>query len=164
MSTSISSVNAGSTAASESAVKKSTLSNETKSRLEELGITYTEGMTEAEASAKIKEAEAQQGAPGQNQEESSSDILSEAKSLAELMGVAVTSDDVDEILDDIGAELEVMLEEAEKNPANLSQLSSYLTQLTSLDERYDYLVNQQENLFAAMNMVSTNNKISLGLE
>ena len=166
MSTSISSVNAGSTAASEAAVKKSTLSNETKSRLAELGIAYTEGMTEAEASAKIKEAEAHQGEQGQNQEENSSesDILAEAKSLAALMGVAVSSDDVDEILDDIGAELEVMLEEAEKNPANLSQLSSYLTQLTSLDERYDYLVTQQENLFAAMNMVSTNNKISLGLE
>lgn len=167
MSTSISSVNAGSTAASESAVKKSTLSNETKSRLAELGISYTEGMTEAEANAKIAEAEAQNNQQNQEQDgdsSSQSDILSEAKTLAASMGIAVDSDDVDDILDDIGAELEVMLEEAEKNPAKLSQLSSYLSQLTSLDERYDYLVNQQENLFAAMDMVSTNNKISLGLE
>lgn len=59
MTTSISSVNAGSTAASEVATKKSTLSSETKAKLEALGITATDGMTESEAKAKIAQAEAE---------------------------------------------------------------------------------------------------------
>lgn len=168
MSTSISSVNAGTSAANDSSVKKTTLSNETKSKLEALGITVTDDMTESEAAALIAAAQSQsssQQEQGNNQQDNSSesDILAEAKSLAASVGVAVSSDDVDDILDDIGTELESMLEEAEKNPSVLSQLSSYLTQLTSLDERYDYLVTQKENLFAAMDMVSTNNKVSLGL-
>lgn len=59
MTTSISSVNAGSTAASEVATKKSTLSSETKAKLEALGITATDGMSESEAKAKIAQAEAE---------------------------------------------------------------------------------------------------------
>ena len=80
------------------------------------------------------------------------------------MGVSVSSDaDLTEILDDIGAELEVMLEDAEGNPGILSTLSSYLSQLTSLDERYESLQNSLSGMYAAMEMVSTNNKIALGL-
>lgn len=165
--TSISSVNAGSNAASEVITKKSSLSNDTKSRLESLGITATEGMTESEAQAKIAQAqqENQTGEQGEQQGNSSeSEILSQAKSLASDVGVTVSSDaEVSEILDDIGAQLEIMLEEAENNPSILSALSSYLSQLTSLDDQYDNLQNSQSSMYAAMNMVSTNNKIALGL-
>lgn len=66
-------------------------------------------------------------------------------------------------MDDIGTELEVMLEHAENNPAILSQLSSYLSELTSLDDSYDALQSSQSSMFSAMNMISTNNKIALGL-
>lgn len=168
MTTSISSVNAGNTAASESVTKKSSLSSETKAKLEALGITATDGMTESEAKAKISQAEAQNNSQNQNNEQqgnsSESEILSEAKALANSVGVSVSSDaDVTEILDDIGAELEEMLEDVENNPAILSQLSSYLSQLTSLDDRYDTLQNSQSNMYSAMNMISTNNKIALGL-
>lgn len=168
MTTSISSVNAGSTAASEVATKKSSLSNETKAKLEALGITATDGMTESEAKAKIAEAEAEKNSQNQNNQQqgnsSESEILSEAKALASSVGVSVASDaDVTEILDDIGAELEEMLEDAENNPAILSQLSSYLSQLTNLDDRYESLQNSQSSMYSAMNMISTNNKIALGL-
>ena len=57
-----------------------------------------------------------------------------------------------------------MLEDADGNPAVLSQLSSYLSQLTNLDDQYDSLQSTQSSLYSAMNMVSTNNKIALGLE
>ena len=163
MTTSISSVNAGSSAASEAVTKKSSLSSETKAKLEALGITATDGMTESEAQAKISSAEAQNNSQNQdNQQENSSEreILSEAKALASSVGDA----DVTEILDDIGAELEVMLENAENNPAILSQLSSYLSQLTNLDDRYETLQSSQSNMYSAMNMISTNNKIALGLQ
>lgn len=168
MTTSISSVNAGSSAVSEAVTKKSSLSSETKAKLEALGITATDGMTESEAQAKISSAEAQNNSQNQdNQQENSSEreILSEAKALASSVGVSVAGDaDVTEILDDIGAELEVMLENAENNPAILSQLSSYLSQLTNLDDRYETLQSSQSNMYSAMNMVSTNNKIALGLQ
>ncbi len=168
MTTSISSVNAGSTAASEVATKKSSLSNETKAKLEALGISATDGMTESEAKAKIAQAEAEKNSQNQNNQQqgnsSESEILSEAKALASSVGVSVASDaDVTEILDDIGAELEEMLEDAENNPGILSQLSSYLSQLTSLDDRYESLQSSQASMYSAMNMISTNNKIALGL-
>lgn len=169
MSTSISSINAGSTSASEQLTKKSTLSSTTKSQLEALGISATDGMTEAEAQAKISQAKQEKDAQNQNQSNqgnnsSETEILADAKSLASSMGISVASDaDISEILDDIETELEAMLEEAEGNPAMLSQLSSYLSELTSLDDRYDTLQTAQNSMYSAMNMVSTNNKIALGL-
>lgn len=167
MTPSISSVSAGSSAASEAITKKSTLSSDTKAKLEALGITVTDGMTEAEAQNKIAAAEAEQNAQNQNNQQgnsSESELLSEAKALASAVGVSVSSDaDVSEILADIGNELEVMLENAENNPAVLSQLSTYLSQLTSLDDRYNSLQNSRASMYSAMNMISTNNKIALGL-
>ena len=65
MTPSISSVSAGSSAASEAITKKSTLSSDTKAKLEALGITVTDGMTEAEAQNKIAAAEAEQNAQNQ---------------------------------------------------------------------------------------------------
>lgn len=166
MSTSISAVSAGSTAASESLVKKCSLSETTKAKLEALGITATDGMTESEAQAKIAQAEAQQQSQNgdEQQNSSESEIFSRAKTLAAKVGVTVSSDaDVSEILDDIGAELEVLLEEAQGNPTRLATLSSYLSELTSLDDQYSSIQSAQNSMYAAMNMVSTNNKIALGL-
>ncbi len=166
MSTSISAVSAGSTAVSESLVKKSSLSETTKAKLEALGITATDGMTESEAQAKIAQAEAQQQSQNgdEQQNSSESEIFSRAKTLAAKVGVTVSSDaDVSEILDDIGAELEVLLEEAQGNPTRLATLSSYLSELTSLDDQYSSIQSTQNSMYAAMNMVSTNNKIALGL-
>ncbi len=166
MTTSISSVNAGSTAASEVLTKKSSLSNETKAKLEALGIPVTDGMTESEAQSKISQAEAQKQSQngGQQQNSSENEILSRAKTLASQVGVTVSSDaDISEILDDIGAELETLLEEAEGNPTRLSTLSSYLNELMTLDEQYSSIQSSQQGMYAAMNMVSTSNKISLGL-
>lgn len=164
---SISAVNAGNTAASEIVAKQqSSLSNETKAKLEALGITATDGMTESEAQSKIAQKEAENNPQNGSQQgnSSESEILAEAKALASSGGVSVGSNaDVSEILDDIGAELEEMLEEAETNPSVLSQLSSYLSQLTSLDDRYETLQNSQSSMYSAMNMISTNNKIALGL-
>ena len=82
MTTSISAVNAGSSAASEVLSKKSSLSNDTKAKLEALGITVTEGMTESEAKAKIAAKEAENNAQNQGNQQgnsSESEILSDAK-------------------------------------------------------------------------------------
>jgi len=170
MTTSINSVNAGSTAASESVVKKSSLSDSTKRELEALGITATDGMTESQARQKINDAKndkgADTGAEQQNDKQNASEteILSDAKTLAAEVGVTVASDaDISEILDDISNELEAMLEEAENNPGILSVISSYLSELTSLDDQYDSLQNFQTNMYSSMEMRATNNKLALGL-
>ncbi len=164
MTTSISAVNAGSSAASEALTKKSNLSSDTKAKLEALGIAVTDGMTESQAKAKIaaKEAEQKQNSGAGNSSES--ELLSEAKSLAADVGVSVSADaDINDILDDIGSELEAMLEDAEGNPSVLAQLSTYLNRLNSLEDRFDNLQTSQNNMYSAMNMISTNNKIALGL-
>lgn len=167
MTTSISAVSAGTTSAIDTATKKSTLSDETKAKLAALGITATEDMTEAEAQSLIAAKEAENNAQNQTSDQgnsSESEILAEAKSLASALGIAVsTDDDVSDILDAIGSELEVMLEDAENNPSRLAQLSSYFTQLSSLTDRYDNLQTAQAGMYSAMNMVSTSNKIALGL-
>lgn len=164
----ISAVNAGSSSVSEIVVKKSTLSDSTKAQLEALGIAATDGMTESEAQAKIAAAKQEQNAQNQGGEQqgnsTENELLAEAKTLAASVGVTVSSDeDLTSILDDIGAELEVMLEEAGNNPSVLSTLSSYLSDLTSLDERYDTLQTTLSEMYAAMDMQATNNKIALGL-
>lgn len=167
--TTISSVSSTSSAMNSAlAHKTSHLSETTKAQLEALGITVTDGMTEAEAKQKIAEVQAQREAQNDNQQQqgnsSESEILSDAKSLASQVGVSVSSDaDVSEILDDIGSRLEAMIEEANNNPAELSQIASYFSQLTSLNDKYDSVQSSQNSLYAAMNMVSTSNKIALGL-
>ena len=167
MTTSISAVSAGTTSAIDTVTKKSTLSDETKAKLAALGITATDDMTESEAQAKIAAKEAENNAQNQTSDQGNSsetELLAEAKSLASALGVSVSSDDdVSDILDAIGNELEVMLEDAENNPSRLSQLSSYFSQLTSLTDRYDNLQTAQASMYSAMNMVSTSNKIALGL-
>ena len=85
--TSISSVNAGSTAATEVATQKSTLSNSTKNELEALGITATDGMTEAEAQEKIAQAQQEENAENGDEQQGNSnesEILADAKTLAAL--------------------------------------------------------------------------------
>lgn len=167
MSTSISNVSATSNAATnDTNVKKSSLSESTKAKLEALGITATDDMTESEALSLIAETmQEQQSSSGnqQNQSDSESQILSEAKSLASAVGVNVSSDDATEILNAIGNELESLLEDAEKNPNMLPQLSTYLSQLSSLDSRYDTLIDSQESMYSAMNIISTNKKFEHGL-
>lgn len=170
MTTSINSVNAGTQAASEVAVKTSSLSDSTKRELEALGITATDGMTETQARQKInaakneKEAGGEGGEEGGSSNQSEAELLSDAKSLAAQVGVSVASDaDISEILDDISTELEVMLEEAQNNPNMLSVISDYLSELTSLDDQYDNLQSFQTNMYNSMEMTATNNKLALGL-
>lgn len=167
MTTSISGVNAGSVSASSSSNQKtSSLSEETKRKLEALGITVTDNMTESQAASLINSAQQKENDNSQNgqRQDSQSDVRADAKSLAQSMGISVSEDaDADEILNDIGEQIEVMLEGAEKNPSILSTISSYLSELTNLDDRYETLQSQQQAVFAALDTVSNNNKLALGL-
>lgn len=147
--------------------KSSHLSETTKAQLEALGIAVTDGMTEAEAKQKIAQVQAQRQTENGSQQQgnsSESELFSDAKALASQVGVSVSSDsDVSEILDDIGVKLEAMLEQAQGDSQKLSEISSYFSQLQSLDEQNDSIQSSQNSLYGAMNMISTSNKIALGL-
>ena len=158
--------NAAANAASANA-KTSTVSDSTKRTLEAMGITVTAGMTEAQAQAKIAEAQARKDTNnGENQQsESEAEIMADAKTLASAVGVTVSnSDDLSEVLDNIGEKLEQMIDESQNNPGVLSMLTSYYEELASLDEQYDELTSIQSGIFGAMEQTATSNKLALGLE
>lgn len=164
MTTSISSVNVGTTGVAASNQKTSSLSETTKKKLEALGITATDDMTESQALSLINSAQQKDVQQGGEKQDSKSDIRAEAKSLAESIGIAVSDDaEAEDILNDIGQEIELMLEDAENNPSVLSSLSSYLSELTNLDERYETLQARQESMFTAMETIGDNKKLALGL-
>lgn len=170
MTTSVSSVSSQTTqaAAAQTTQKKSDLSESTKRQLEALGIPVTDGMTEAQAQTKIQEAQRQEAAENgdnEGQNLSETEVLADAKSLAARVGVSYEEDEsVTEILDKISEELDAMIDEAGENPQEINTILEYYRELTSLDDQYDSIQTAQNSMYAAMNMVSTNNKIALGLE
>ena len=162
--TSISSI--GSAAASLSTHKIEELSSSTKQKLEALGIDPTTVTSEAQAQSLIAQAEAtkHQQNSGQQQGGNSSEqeLLSEAKSLASTVGVAVSSNDtLDDIIDNISAEIQVMLNSGDQS--QISQAQGYQAQLAEISDRADSIQTTQQNIFNAMNMVSISNKYALGL-
>lgn len=170
MTTSVSSVSSQTTqaAAAQTTQKKSDLSESTKRQLEALGIPVTDGMTEAQAQTKIQEAQRQEAAENgdnEGQNLSETEVLADAKSLATRVGVSYEDDEsVTEILDKISEELDTMIDEAGENPQEINTILEYYRELKSLDDQYDSIQSAQNSMYAAMNMVSTNNKIALGLE
>lgn len=170
MTTSVSSVSSQTTqaAAAQTTQKKSDLSESTKRQLEALGIPVTDGMTEAQAQTKIQEAQRQEAVENgddEGQNLSETEVLADAKSLAARVGVSYEEDEsVTEILDKISEELDTMIDEAGENPQEINTILEYYRELKSLDDQYDSIQSAQNSMYAAMNMVSTNNKIALGLE
>ena len=144
---------------------ESELSATTKKELEALGIPAEEGMTEAQAQTKIREARAEQaqrqGFSGTRMAEVTSDI----KSLAATLGLSIEDDEsVEDILVEISEELEAQIDEAEGNPQELSALMGYFRKLSALDVEYTTIQQGQAKLFNAMEMISQTNKQELGLE
>ena len=154
-------------AASVSTYKTEELSSSTKLKLEALGIDPTNVTSEAQAQSLIAQAEAtkQQHNSGQQQEGANSseqELLSEAKTLASAVGVSVSSNDsLDDIIDNISAEIQVMLNSGDQSKISAAQ--GYQSQLASLSDRVDSVQNTQQNIFNAMDMVSISNKYALGL-
>lgn len=168
MTTSVSGVSTQTTqaAAAQSPREKSDLSESTKRQLEALGIPVTDGMTEAQAQAKIQQVQKEEAAQnGEGQNLTETEVLADAKSLASRVGVSYGDDETaDEILSKISDELDAMIDEAGEDPQQINTILEYYRELKNLDDQYDNIQAAQESMYAAMNMVSTNNKIALGLE
>ncbi len=164
--TSISSISSAQSAAV-STYKNEELSSSTKQKLEALGIDPTTVTSEAQAQSLIAQAEATQHQQNSGQQQqggnsSEQELLSEAKSLASTIGVSVSSNDsLDDIIDNISAEIQVMLNSGDQSKVAAAQ--SYQSQLASISDRADSIQSTQQNIFNAMNMISVSNKYALGL-
>ena len=164
--TSISSISTAQSAAV-STYKQEELSSSTKQKLEALGIDPTTVTSEAQAQALIAQAEATQHQQNSGQQQqggnsSEQELLSEAKFLASTVGVTVSSNDtLDDIIDNISAEIQVMLNSGDQSKVAAAQ--GYQSQLSSISDRADSIQSTQQNIFNAMNMVSISNKYALGL-
>lgn len=164
---SISSINSTQSAAVSTYKTQEELSSSTKLKLESLGIDPTTVTSEAQAQALIAQAEATKNQQNAGQQQgggnsSEQELLSEAKSLASTVGVTVSSNDtLDDIIDNISAQLQVMMNSGDKS--KISQAQSLQTQLASISDRADSIQSTQQNIFNAMNMVSISNKYALGL-
>lgn len=78
--------------------------------------------------------------------------------------ISVSDDaNISDILNDIGAEIEVMLDSAIDNPSILSRVCDYFNELSNLDQEYDNMISLQANYDNVMKMTPENNKIALGL-
>lgn len=164
---SISSINSTQSAAVSTYKTQEELSSSTKMKLESLGIDPTTVTSEAQAQALIAQAEATKNQQNAGQQQgggnsSEQELLSEAKSLASTVGVTVSSNDtLDDIIDNISAQLQVMMNSGDKS--KISQAQSLQTQLASISDRADSIQSTQQNIFNAMNMVSISNKYALGI-
>lgn len=169
--TSINSINSTSAAASSLGVSKcNTISEETKKKLEALGLDPSSVTSEAEAQALItaaQEAQSQNNTGSQDKgggKSSANDILTDTKQLAKEVGVSVADNDkIDDILDNISIKVSKMIAEAQCDPAKMKPAEDFQSRLSVLIDENESLKTSMQSMFTAMNMVSISNKLALGL-
>lgn len=123
---SISIAGAASTASSSSAAQK--LTDETKNKLQALGVDTTNITTETQGQIALLQAQQAKGEKsghgGAGKEEMQS-LKAEATSLAEKLGVSVTSDEkLSEIMDAIGPALDAKISAAGNDEAKIAETQS----------------------------------------
>jgi len=175
MSSTINSISAASSSSENTSVKKSKISDATKRQLEALGIDASNVTSEAQAqsliSAKKTEQSFQNSLTGKTQDKSDtasqsseSSLISEAKSLAEELGVSVSSDDTfDDITAAISDAIEKLMDKSGNDPQALQRIQAYKTRLSQLNSQYSDVSTSNSNIYAAMSAQAATNKYMLGL-
>lgn len=81
----------------------------------------------------------------------------ELKTLAGQIGVVYSERETpEEILTRIAEELEAQIDEAENNPQELSTLMGYFNKLKGIDAMLDEINSVRNNIYTAMDLVTTN--------
>ncbi|MCD8377994.1 MAG: hypothetical protein LUB59_04305 [Candidatus Gastranaerophilales bacterium] len=173
MSTTISSVNSTTSSSTASTSTKSQISDSTKRQLEALGIDASSVTSESQAQALIAAKQAEQSFQdslymssddSSSTDSTESSLISEAKSLANQLGVSVASDDTfDDITAAISDAIEKLMDKAGNDPIALQRAQSYQTQLAQLSSQYSTVSSSNSSMYAAMNVQAANNKYMLGL-
>lgn len=146
-----------------SSYKGEELSNVTKLRLEALGIDPAVINNESQAKliiAQLEGAQKKNGYTEQKQGGTEQELLSDAKNLAEQVGVSVSErDSSEDILNNIIKTLNTM----SKDPAKAEFVQDIQDKLIIIAQRVNKIENTQQNIFNEMNMVSISNRLILGL-
>lgn len=141
----------------------SALSDDTKKKLEALGLDPTKYTTEAQAQAAItaaQEKQAQQSQQGGSNSYES--IKTEVNSLASTMGIEVGSNDkLEDILDKISTQITTLQASAGTDATKLADVNNYQAQYTTI-------TSELSKIEAAKNMTGASalanyNKAALGL-
>ena len=146
-----------------SSYKGEELSNVTKLRLEALGIDPAAINNESQAKliiAQLEGAQKKNGYTEQKQGGTEQELLSDAKNLAEHVGVSVSErDSSEDILNNIIKTLKTM----SKDSAKAEFVQDVQDKLIIIAQRVNKIENTQQNIFNKMNMVSISNRLILGL-
>ena len=156
---------------------KPQLSASTKRKLESLGIDPTLVTSESQAlsliasrqSEKSFEQFAVQQEPKQddnkvNNSSSESSLISEAKALAEQLGVSITSEDTfEEITAEIASAIEDLMNRAANDPQALQRAQAYKMQLNNLTSQYGDVSTSNANIYSAMSLQAYNTRYMLGI-
>lgn len=148
-------------------VKSNELSEETKAKLQALGIDPTTVSSEAEAQSLIGQVESMSKTDQARPQSNSSDqsLLTRAQELAEDVGVKVSQrDTTDEICKKIAEKLEQLAAQYGNDSAMMSTIQDYQRELAGIDSRYSKTIEPDKSIFAAMNVISASNKYALGLK
>lgn len=151
------------------------ISASTKRKLESLGIDPMLVTSESQALSLIASRESEKSfdiyANGQeeqpkaeNTNSTESSLIQEAKSLAEQMGVIVSSEDTfEDITANISNAIRDMFGDAAYNPQVLQQIQAYQAQLSNLTTQYNDITSANSSMYYAMDMQAANTRYMLGL-
>ena len=155
---------------------KPQISASTKRKLESLGIDPNLVTSEAQALSLIAARHAEKSfeqyavvqEPAQQTEQtnssSESSLVSEARSLAEQLGISISSDDsFEDITAQIGSAIQNLFERSVNDPQALQRAQAYKAQLASLTTQFSDISNTNSSLYSAMSLQAYNTRYMLGL-
>lgn len=149
------------------------LSEETKRKLQALGIDATNVTSEAQAQMLITAAQSRQQqvqktdntSTGQETTCSSElELITKAKTLASKMGVSVSQNStMTEILTSLSNKISTLTAQTGNDKTKSNEIQQFRSELSSLENEYSTLTQSQNSIFSAMNMSANLNKLMLGL-
>ncbi|MCM1264690.1 MAG: hypothetical protein NC200_00700 [Candidatus Gastranaerophilales bacterium] len=160
---------------SNAAIQKVQISSSTKRQLEALGIDASSVTSESQAQSLIAAKQAEKSFQDtmsmsiENKAEQSSassedSLVLEVTSLAQELGINVSSDATfDEIAAQINEAIQKMMDNAVNNPYVLQQAQSYMTRLSQLNSYYSNATSPNTGMYDALNYQAANTKYMLGL-
>lgn len=160
---SVNAISSSFSASSASGSSTSQLSEDTKKKLQALGLDPTKYTSEAQAQAAIQEALARQTQQPPKPEAVNMDsIKTEVQELASSMGVTVGSNDkIDDILNNISLKITELQASAGTDSSKLADVNSYQTKYTTIENELSQL--KASKSMTGANALANYNKAALGL-
>ena len=154
--------------------KTALISNSTKQQLMALGIDPSSVTSESQAQSIIiakksektfQDALAIKTEPKVEETDTSeTSLISEAKGLAEQLGVSVSSEDTfDEITANIHYAIQEFMNKSANDPQAMQRAQNYMVQLSQLNSNYSNVSTTNTNMYAAMNYQAASTRYMLGL-